>query len=128
MTEPALHDVIDGLEVLICGLDGDGKIHLFNRPCERLTGIGRENAIGLSWLELFASSGRGDHVQALWSQARTDAPTGPYEALCRKGRNLRWHFSRHSRGGPSTSPRTARRSCGRESSSASSRSVTWSPG
>lgn len=99
MTEPALHDVIDGLEVLICGLDGDGRIHLFNRPCERVTGIGRENAIGLSWLDLFASGGRVEHVQALWLQARDNAPAGPYEALCRNGRNLRWHFSRHARGG-----------------------------
>lgn len=100
MNEPALHEVIDGLEVLICGLDVDGRIHIFNRPCERLTGIPRENAIGLNWLELFASGGRGHHVRALWSQAGDDAAAGPYEALCRNGRNLRWHFSRHARGGP----------------------------
>ena len=100
MTEPAIHDVIDGLEVLICGLDGDGTIHVFNRPCERLTGIPRENAVGLSWLDLFASGTRSQHVHTLWSQARENAPAGPYEALCRNGRNLRWHFSRHARGGP----------------------------
>lgn len=100
MTEPAIHDVIDGLDVLICGLDGDGTIHVFNQPCERLTGIPRENAIGLSWLELFAGGQRGEHVQALWMQVRENVPAGPYEALCRNGRNLRWHFSRHARGGP----------------------------
>lgn len=97
--QDAVHDVIDRLEILICGLDDTGKIHVFNRPCERLTGILRRDAIGLSWLELFADSQRTDHVLALWSQAREDAPAGPYEALCRNGRNLRWHFSRHDREG-----------------------------
>lgn len=99
MSDPALHDLIDSLQVLICGLDAGGKIHVFNRPCERLTGLAREQALGLSWLELFAN-GRGDHVLVLWSQADHDAPAGPYEALCRNGRNVRWHFSRHARGGP----------------------------
>ncbi len=100
MTEPAIHDVIDGLEVLICGLDGDGTIHVFNRPCERLTGLPRQHAIGRNWLELFAGGQRGEHVQSLWAQAREDVAAGPYEALCRNGRNLRWRFSRHERGGP----------------------------
>lgn len=100
MTEPAFQDVIDGLEVLICGLDGGGIIHVFNRPCERLTGLSRERAIGRNWLELFADGQRTDHVQALWTRAREGEPAGPYEALCRNSRNLRWHFSRHARGGP----------------------------
>ena len=98
MTEPALHDVIDGLEVLICGLDGEGMIHVFNRPCERVTGLLRIDAMGRSWLELFASGGREQHVRTLWSQAQENAPAGPFEALCRNGRNLRWHFSRLARG------------------------------
>ena len=98
MIEPVLHEVIDGLEVLICGLDSDGTIHVFNWPCERVTGLSREHAVGKSWLELFARGHRADHVQALWSQAREDEPAGPYEALCRNGRRLRWHVAR--RGSP----------------------------
>ncbi len=49
---------------------------------------------------MFARAGREQHVRSLWSQTREDAPAGPYEALCRNGRNLRWQFSRHARGGP----------------------------
>jgi PAS domain S-box-containing protein len=90
----ALHDLIDGLEVLICGLDEAGTIHMFNRPCERITGLTRDEAVGRSWLEIFAIGQRPDHVMTLWSQARGDAPAGPYEALCRQGRSLRWQFSR----------------------------------
>jgi PAS domain S-box-containing protein len=94
MTELGLHDVIDGLEVLICGLDDGGRIHVFNRSCERLTGLPRENAIGQSWLDLFASGGRSEHVVSLWAQAREDGAVGPFEALCRNNRSLRWQFSR----------------------------------
>lgn len=89
-----LDELIDGLQILICGLDEAGTIRLFNRPCERLTGIPRTDAVGKSWLDLFADDQRTDHVMTLWSEAREDAPSGPYEALCRQGRNLRWHFSR----------------------------------
>lgn len=95
----AVHEVIDALEVLVCGLDALGTIQLFNRPCERVTGLARTDAIGRSWLQLFAVGQRGELVQELWSQVAHDAPTGPYESLCRNGRNLRWQFSR-PRGGP----------------------------
>ena len=91
-------DVIDELEVLICGLDSSGTIHVFNRPCERLTGLSRDAAVGRSWLDMFAPGDRGDHVVAMWSTAREDAASGPYEALCSNGRSIRWHFSRWDRG------------------------------
>ncbi|HUJ63662.1 MAG TPA: ATP-binding protein [Kofleriaceae bacterium] len=100
MSDLVLQDVIDGLEVLICGLDDEGKIQVFNRPCERVTGILREDAVGLSWIELFASGQRTEHVKSLWQQARQDEPAGPFVALCRNNRNLRWHFARHVRERP----------------------------
>ena len=100
MTEPGLHEAIDDLGILICGLDGDGAIRLFNRPCERVTGLAREHALGLRWLDLFACDQRAAHVEALWAEARDDAPSRSYEALCRNGRTLRWQFSRPPAGRP----------------------------
>lgn len=91
-------EMIDGLEVLICGLDSGGRIHVFNRPCERLTGIPREEVMGRSWLDLFARGERADHVVSLWRQTQDGAPAGPYEALCRNDRNIRWQFSRWESG------------------------------
>jgi PAS domain S-box-containing protein len=91
-------DVIDGLGLLICGLDSRGTIHVFNRPCERLTGIARSDAAGRSWLDIFAPGERGEHVVAMWCQVREDAPVGPYEVLCRNSRSIRWHFCRWDRG------------------------------
>jgi PAS domain S-box-containing protein len=99
MTPTALHELIDGLEILICGLDDDGTIHLFNRPCERLTGLARDDVVGRSWLDMFAIGQRAEHVIALWREARDETPAGPFEALCRNGKNVRWQFSRWERGG-----------------------------
>ena len=100
MSLPIVRDVIDGLAVFICGLDERGTILVFNRPCEQLTGLARDTAVGTSWLELFAAGERRDHVLALWTQATTGRPAGPYEALYRNGRSLRWQFSRWDRSDP----------------------------
>ncbi len=97
MMDTAL-DVLDGLELLICGLDRRGTIQVFNWPCERLTGISRSDASGRSWLDIFAPGERGDQVVALWNQARANAPAGPYETLCQNGRSIRWHFCRWNHG------------------------------
>ena len=93
-TLPTMHDVIDGLDVLICGLDDRGAILVFNRPCEQLTGLARDAALGQSWLAMFATEERHDQVRSLWSQATTGRPAGPYEALYAHDRSLRWQFSR----------------------------------
>jgi PAS domain S-box-containing protein len=100
-TPPIPHELIDGLEVFICGLDERGTILVFNRPCEHLTGLARDHAVGKSWLELFAIHERHDHVHELWSRATAGRPAGPYEALCRNGRSLRWQFSRWEQRHPS---------------------------
>jgi PAS domain S-box-containing protein len=97
---PVIHDVIDGLEVFVCGLDAQGTILVFNRRCEQLTGVAREVALGTSWLDLFAIHERHDHVLALWDQATQGVPAGPYEALCRNNRSLRWQFARWERPEP----------------------------
>lgn len=93
-TERALSEILDWLEILICGLDEGGRIHVFNRPCEQLTGLGRQDAVGQPWLDVFVGSARADQVVELWAAARDESPTGPFEALCRNGRSVRWQFSR----------------------------------
>ena len=97
---PVIHEVIDGLEVFVCGLDARGTILVFNRRCEQLTGVTREAALGTSWLDLFAINERHDHVLALWDQATQGRTAAPYEALCRNNRSLRWQFARWERTEP----------------------------
>ena len=100
MTLPLVHDVVDGLDVLICGLDEHGTIVIFNRRCEQCTGLEREHAVGTRWLDLFAIGERHGQVHTLWREAAPDLPSGPYEALCRNGRSLRWQFTRSERSLP----------------------------
>jgi PAS domain S-box-containing protein len=94
MIPAVVHDMIDELAVLICGLDDGGGIRLFNRACERLTGIARGDAVGQRWLDLFAHGQRGDQVESQWRRVQRDGTAGAYEGLCVRGRNVRWHFSR----------------------------------
>ena len=93
-----LTEVMDSLDLLVCGLDGAGTIRLFNRRCEALTGIGRDAAVGQRWLSMFDRGSRHDDVVALWRRAARGEPVEPHEALCRTGRRLRWHFSCWLRG------------------------------
>ncbi len=93
---PVILDVIDGLDLLICGLDREGTIVAFNRPCEELTGVPRDAAVGASWLGFFASDERHDHVLSLWDEAHRGERVRPYDALCRNGRSVRWRFARSS--------------------------------
>jgi PAS domain S-box-containing protein len=101
-TEPTPHDIIDGLAALVCGLDAAGAILMFNRPCEELTGLSRDAALGLRWLDLFAIGERHGNVLALWHQARAGQQSAPFEALCRNGRSIRWRFTRWERPRPAS--------------------------
>jgi PAS domain S-box-containing protein len=85
--------LLDGLDVLVCGLDADGRILHHNRCCEEVTGLGREALQGRSWLELFARTERFESVLALWGQATAGAAPAPFEALCRNDRRIQWQFS-----------------------------------
>ena len=54
--------LLDGLEVIVCGLDGDGRIIHHNRFCETVTGLRRHDLLGQSWLEVFAGAERHEGV------------------------------------------------------------------
>lgn len=45
--------LIETANSLIVGLDLDGRIILFNRRCEEITGYSKAEALGKSWVELF---------------------------------------------------------------------------
>jgi len=85
--------VVDSVDLLVCGLDDDGAIRLFNRTCERITGMPRATAIGQRWLGVFGADDRGEHVRSLWSRIHATRAVEPFEARCRAGRHLRWYFT-----------------------------------
>ena len=53
LSEARHQQIVEEAEALITAIDRNGKVLLFNRKCERLTGISRTAAVGASWLEIF---------------------------------------------------------------------------
>jgi signal transduction histidine kinase len=93
MAYESIERLLDGLEVIVCGLDVEGRILHSNRSCEAVTGIARSQLLGQNWLEIFARSDRHEGILDLWSQAAAGAMAGPFEALCRNERRIRWRFA-----------------------------------
>ena len=85
--------LLDGLDVLVCGLDGQGRIIHHNRSCETVTGLGHDQLRERSWLEIFAGSERSDVVRDLWQQVAAGNAPSPFEALYRNERRIQWRFS-----------------------------------
>jgi PAS domain S-box-containing protein len=85
--------------VLIVGLDAEGRIWLFNREAERLTGIARDEVLGRSFVEtLFPEELRQDDGARILRAARGDASEhgtweGPMLTRSGKTRVVRWQLS-----------------------------------
>jgi two-component system sensor kinase len=55
--------VIDTANAMIVGLDSRGRIVIFNRKCEELTGLKREKVYGKSWFEFLPPESRKNAVK-----------------------------------------------------------------
>ena len=65
--------LVEGANALIVGLDLDGRITIFNRPAELLTGHRREDVLGRNCLELLVPP---DHRAEVWKEFRNLTETG----------------------------------------------------
>jgi len=83
--------LVSGLPVIMCGLDGNGRIVVANDKCIEATGLG-DALLGCDWRELFAVS-RHDAIAELWKEVGPGKPVVEFEGLSRNGRRLRWQFS-----------------------------------
>jgi PAS domain S-box-containing protein len=96
--EARYDQIVEEAEALITTIDADGRVRLVNARCEQAIGVPRAQAVGSSWLELFAHPGdrRRAHDRQEDARAGRVAPTfeGP---LPRPGedddRRIRWHFT-----------------------------------
>ena len=85
--------------VLVLGLDADGCIRLFNQEAERVTGHPRHEAIGSSFVELFApDESQADHQRVMDRVVAGQHPLGePLELAIRtrngKVREVRWQIA-----------------------------------
>lgn len=74
-----IETVLETVGVLIVGLDASGKITLFNRACEELTGFQFQEVIGKSIWELFIPEEQKDGVRRVFDELRFDAIPNQYE-------------------------------------------------
>jgi len=88
--------LVDATDVLIVGLDAEGKVHMWNPRLVALTGVAREAAIGRSFAESFVEEP--DHrrfAHALGSAFAGDKPEIEVGLRDRVDaiRRVRWHLS-----------------------------------
>jgi signal transduction histidine kinase len=79
-----MSQLVEGLPILMCGLDHTGRILVANDRCLAACG---EDLVGASWCEVFAT-GRCNALSDLLRDGTRD-----FEGVCRSGRRLRWLFS-----------------------------------
>lgn len=80
MTPP----LAEGLPVLLCGIDRDGRIVVANDRAQEACGA---DPTGTAWCDVFAI-GRPDALAGILEDGVRD-----FEGVCRRGRRLRWLFS-----------------------------------
>jgi PAS domain S-box-containing protein len=94
LTAARYDEIVERAEALIATFDQKGSINLFNRRCEEVTGIPRQEAAGRSWCDVFVSSER----RELLTQSCEEILSGKHvaafeEAIPGVERRVRWHFT-----------------------------------
>ncbi|HHN81673.1 MAG TPA: PAS domain S-box protein [Methanomicrobia archaeon] len=70
-----LDSVIETANSLIIGLDAKGKIFLFNKKCEEMLGISRDDVIGHNWVEEFIPPSFRDELYTIMNKTFQDGHT-----------------------------------------------------
>ncbi len=98
-TEHRYKNAVELARVLIVGLDSRAIVRLFNREAERITGLGREEVLGLPFVEtLLPEEEREDHgalVKEAAAGRRADADLLETTVRTRSGkiRDVRWRLA-----------------------------------
>ena len=83
--------IVETTSALVMVLDADGRITLFNRACEELTGYAAAETIGCTIWEFLIPERFVPDVQEIISSLRADVPPGHYEIpLLTRDDNERW--------------------------------------
>jgi PAS domain S-box-containing protein len=89
--------VIERGEALVVTFAPNGRMFLFNRRCEEITGLGRADALQQNWLDIFCADKDRELVEGYCRDVQVGRRPPPYEGpvLTAKGqgRLVRWHFT-----------------------------------
>jgi PAS domain S-box-containing protein len=95
--EARYQEIVEKAWSLVTTFDEAGTILLFNRRCEELTGLTREQAIGRSFHDLFIPDEKRAEVTALCEKVRREQHVALFEgnfASANGGeRRVRWHLT-----------------------------------
>ncbi len=62
--------IVESMNVLVVGLDSEGQIVLFNRKCEDVFGVRKEEVVGKKFLELFIDTEYWDKFDEMMKKAK----------------------------------------------------------
>lgn len=97
VSEARYQEIVEKSQALVNTMDVEGRILLFNRRCEELTGLSRIEAAGRPWLELFAASEDREMLRTSLSQVQQGGFVPQYEGAVQltsgDPRRVRWHFT-----------------------------------
>lgn len=97
VTEARYREIVETSEALISAFDREGKLHLFNRRCEEVTGQTREEVMNTSWMEIFVPPERVAEARALLGEVLSGRRVPPLEisipGAAGQDRRIRWHFT-----------------------------------
>lgn len=97
LSEARYGEIVEKGEALIATADAAGRLVLFNRRCEELTGLSRDQVRGRSWMDLLAHEADREALGALSREVLQGKRAPPYEGpvLAPGGvrRRVRWHFT-----------------------------------
>ena len=96
-SEAQYAEIVEGSWTLVSTTDAFGRILVFNKRCEELTGLTRAEARGRDWFALFVEPSVCDLVRARCNEALLGARVAPYEGTVTNAAGtrfrVRWHFT-----------------------------------
>jgi len=96
-SEARYHEIIEGAEILIIGVDGDGRFSLFNRRAEETTGRSRIEVLGQPVHDVISHAAAIEPARAALAACLAGEPPPPFEAPLvgrhDEERTIRWHVA-----------------------------------
>jgi len=92
-------NAVELARVLIVGVDREGRIRLFNREAERVTGFERDEVLGAPFVEsllpeaMMSTHGAQIRQVAAGLRAAAEIPDGMVHTRARKVRDVHWHLA-----------------------------------
>ncbi|HJZ85741.1 MAG TPA: protoglobin domain-containing protein [Polyangia bacterium] len=97
ISEARYEEIVESAQALIVTFHRDGSIALFNRRCEEVTGLPRDDAAGRNFCGLMIGARDHESVRALCSDLLAGRHVEPYEGSVPSeagpSRRVRWHFT-----------------------------------